>query len=88
MNMIVTELDIERLFHLSINEDDSYREKLLYQSINRDDSYRDKERGCSIYQLIEMIVIDIDIERLFHLSINEYDSYRVRYREAVPSINQ
>ena len=48
----------------------------------------DIERSCYIFQLIEMIVIDIDIERLFHLSINEYDSYRVRYREFAPSINQ
>ena len=51
--MIVTELDIEKLIHLSINEDDSYRdryrEKLLYQSINRDDSYRDRKRKVAIF---------------------------------------
>ena len=46
--MIVTELDIERLIHLSINEDDSYRdryrEKLVYLSTNRDDSHRYRYR--------------------------------------------
>ena len=48
----------------------------------------DIERSCSINQSIEMIVIEIERERLLYFSTNRDDIHRYRYREVVPSINQ
>ena len=78
----------------NINRYDSYRVRYreinpsIYQSMKMIVIEIDIERSCSVNQSIEMIVIDIERERLLYFSTNRDDSYRYRYREVVPSINQ